>query len=87
MVTQSAGGGWFQYNVIRVYELEGEKFLDPEAIGLLPFTALMKPPAGMTAQAWVEKCIETTQAADVDSEMQGNPFIWSLGFREFSSSA
>ena len=31
----------------------------------------MKPPEDMTPQAWVEKCIETTQAADVDSEMQG----------------
>ena len=38
------GGGWFQYNVIRIYELEGAEFLDPEAVGLLPFTALMKPP-------------------------------------------
>ena len=65
------GGGWFQYNVIRVYDLEGERFLDPGAIGLLPFTALMKPPEDMPPRAWVEKCIETTQAADVDSEMQG----------------
>ena len=31
----------------------------------------MKPPEDMIPQAWVEKCIETTQAADVDSEMQG----------------
>ena len=62
------GGGWFQYNVIRVYELAGEAFLDPEAIGLLPFTALMTPPADMTPRAWVEKCIETTQAAAVDRE-------------------
>ena len=62
------GGGWFQYNVIRVYELAGEAFLDPEAIGLLPFTALMTPPADMTPRAWVEKCIETTQSAAVDRE-------------------
>ena len=65
------GGMWFQYNVIRIYELEGESFLDPEAVGLLPFTALMKPPVGMTPQAWVEKCIETTQTVDVDKEMRG----------------
>ena len=64
------GGGWFQYNVIRIYELAGEAFLDPEAVGLLPFTALMKPPADMTPQAWVEKCIQTTQAADVSREMR-----------------
>ena len=44
--------------------------MDPEAVGLLPFTALMKPPADMTSQAWVEKCIETTQSADVDTEMR-----------------
>ena len=65
---EQRGGGWFQYNVIRVYELAGEAFLDPEAVGLLPFTALMKHPADMTPQAWVEKCIETTQSADVDRE-------------------
>ena len=51
-----------------MYELEGEAFLDPEAVGLLPFTALMKPPADTPPQVWVEKCIETTQAADVDSQ-------------------
>ena len=62
------GGVRFAYNVIRMYELEGEAFLDPEAVGLLPFTALMKPPADMPPQVWVEKCIETTQAADVDSQ-------------------
>ena len=32
------GGGWFQYNVIRIYELL-KAFLDAEAVGLLPFTA------------------------------------------------
>ena len=67
---EQRGGGWFQYNVIRVYELEGEDFLDPEAVGLLPFTALMKPPPNMTPHAWVEKCIETTQSANVDREMR-----------------
>ena len=67
---EQRGGVWFQYNVIRIYELAGEAFLDPEAVGLLPFTALMKPPDDMTSQAWVEKCIETTQAADVSREMR-----------------
>ena len=64
------GGGWFQYNVIRIYELAGEEFLDAEVVGLLPFTALMKPPEDMPPYTWVEKCIETTQAADVDKETQ-----------------
>ncbi len=69
---EELGGISFRYNVIRVYDLPGEAFLDPAAIGLLPFTALMKPPADMTPQAWVEKCIETTQAADVSREMRAN---------------
>ena len=30
----------------------------------------MKHPPDMTPQAWVEKCIEATQSADVDSKMQ-----------------
>lgn len=67
---EQRGGGWFQYNVVRIYELEGQDFLDPGAVGLLPFTALMKHPPDMTPQVWVEKCIETTQAANVDSKMQ-----------------
>ncbi len=50
------GGVRFHYNVLHIYELEGEAFLDPEAVGLLPFTALMKPPADTTPKAWIEKC-------------------------------
>ena len=67
---EQRGGGWFQYNVIRIYELPGEAFLDPEAVGLLPFTALMKHPTDLTPRTWVEKCIETTQSAEVDSKMR-----------------
>ena len=62
------GGLWFKYNVIRLYALEGKTFLDAASVGLLPFTPLMKPPAGMTPETWVEKCIETTQAANVDKQ-------------------
>ena len=65
------GGGWFKYNVIRVYDLEGEAFLAAAAVGLLPFTALMKPPADMTTEAWVEKCVQTTHQASVDQETRG----------------
>ena len=65
------GGGWFKYNVIRMYELEGEAFLDPEALGLLPFTALMKPPADLTAETWIERCVQTTQQASVDKQTRG----------------
>ena len=65
------GGVEFTYNVIRVYELEGEAFLDPEALGLLPFTALMKPPAGMAPNVWIERCMRTAQAAPTDKETRG----------------
>ncbi len=65
------GGVEFWYNVIRVYELEGEAFLDPEALGLLPFTALMKPPADLTAEAWIQRCVRTTQQASVDKQTRG----------------
>ncbi len=67
---EQLGGVSFRYKVIRMYDLEGKDFLDPEAVGLLPFTALMKHPEDMTPKAWVEKCIETTLAADVDSNEQ-----------------
>ena len=65
------GGLRFTYNVIRVYELEGESYLDPGNAGLLPFTPLMRPPTGTTPKAWVERCIETTQAALVDNRTRG----------------
>ena len=55
-----------KYKVIRLYALDGEAVLDTQAIGLLPFTPLMVPPAGMPAEAWVRKCVEATQAAPVD---------------------
>ena len=68
---EETGGLRFKYNVIRVYELEGEAYLDPGSVGLLPFTPLMQPPSGMTSEAWVETCIETTKAAPVDKQTRG----------------
>ena len=65
------GGIQFKYNVIRMYELDGEAYLDSDALSLLPFTALMRPPSGMSSEAWVEKCIETTRAASVDGRTRG----------------
>ena len=63
----SQGGLWYKYTVIRLAELEGISFLDAASVGLLPFTPLMRPPAGMTGEAWVEKCVETTLSAQVDN--------------------
>ena len=36
-----------RYKVIRLIEIEGQAILDRQAPGLLPFTPLMQPPAGM----------------------------------------
>jgi len=60
-----------KYKVIRLYALDGgSRFgyagLDTQTIGLLPFTPLMVPPAGMPAEAWGRKCVEATQAAPAD---------------------
>ena len=65
---EARGGLWFKYTVIRLYELEAELFLDAASVGLLPFAPLMKPPTGMTARTWVQKCVETVQTAAVDNQ-------------------
>ena len=63
------------YQVIRLADLEGESFLEAESVGLLPFTPLMKPPEGMDAETWLEKCVEKTVAAPVDSQTRGTLFF------------
>ena len=59
------------YQVIRLADLEGESFLDAASVGLLPFTPLMKPPEGMNTEAWLERCVEKTVAAPVDTQTRG----------------
>ena len=61
----------YKYQVIRLADLEGESFLETASVGLLPFTPLMKPPEGMDAETWLEKCVEKTVAAPVDSQTRG----------------
>ncbi len=60
-----------KYQVIRLAELEGESFLDAASVGLLPFTPLMKPPEDLNTEAWLQKCVETTESAQVDSQTRG----------------
>ena len=59
------------YQVIRLADLEGESFLDAASVGLLPFTPLMKPPEGMNTEAWLERCVEKTVVAPVDTQTRG----------------
>ncbi len=60
-----------KYQVIRLADLEGELFLDAVSVGLLPFTPLMKPPEGMNTEAWLQKCVEKTESAPVDTQTRG----------------
>ncbi len=50
-----------QYRVIRLIEIEGERVLESEQSGLIPFTPLMKPPEGMALDAWLHQCIHTAR--------------------------
>ena len=59
------------YQVIRLADLEGESFLDAASVGLLPFTPLMKPPEGTDKEAWLERCVEKTVGAPVDTQTRG----------------
>ena len=59
------------YQVIRLADLEGEAFLDAASVGLFPFTPLMKPPEGMNKEAWLERCVEKTVGAPVDTQTRG----------------
>ena len=61
-----------RYKVIRLSEIEGQAVLEMQAPGLLPFTPLMEPPAGMDPERWMQECIDTTRAAPVDQTTQAD---------------
>lgn len=61
-----------RYKVIRLIEIEGQSVLEMQAPGILPFTPLMKPPAGMDLEHWVQECVNITMDAPVDQETQGD---------------
>ncbi|RKU27344.1 hypothetical protein C6497_11380 [Candidatus Poribacteria bacterium] len=50
--------------------MEGESYLDSASVGLLPFTPLMRPPLNLNTEGWLQKCVETTKSAPVDSQTQ-----------------
>lgn len=43
-----------------------------QAPGILPFTPLMKPPAGMEIQQWAKECVDATLATPVDQRTRGD---------------
>ena len=55
-----------QYKVLRLSEIDGQALVQGGPSGLLPFTPLMKPPAGLAAEAWLRQCIQATQAVPLD---------------------
>lgn len=61
-----------RYKVIRLIEIEGQSVLKRQAPGLLPFTPLMQPPAGMGLKRWVQECVDITMAVPVDQETQAD---------------
>ena len=61
-----------RYKVIRLIEIEGQAILEMQAPGLLPFTPLMQPPAGMDLECWVQECVDVTRDAPVDQQTQAD---------------
>jgi hypothetical protein len=58
-----------RYQVIRFAEMDGQEILDKkESVGLLPFSALMKMPEGVTKEEWLRRCTKTVLSIDMDSE-------------------
>ena len=61
-----------QYKVIRLSELDGQRILDGEHIGLLPFAPLMQSPVGVDAEAWLRQCVHRAQEVSMDETVKAN---------------
>ena len=48
------------YNVLKIWEFDGEELLSKRILGLLPFTPLMQP-EGVSDQEWLGKCVRTIE--------------------------
>ena len=78
-------GGYFQdvpghrfiveYQVIRLDEIDGASILEAAQPGLMPFTPLMKPPAGMSKVEWTGRCVEVTQSLPLDPARRNNLLV------------
>ena len=53
------------YRVVRLIELDGPSVLELQSPGLMPFTPLMRPPDGMSAERWLQECIDATSSLSV----------------------
>ena len=61
-----------QYQVIRLSELDGQRILDEGHSGLIPFTPLMQPPAGVEAEGWLRQCVNRAQEVPMDETFKAN---------------
>ncbi len=59
-----------EYKVFRLIELEGQPILDGKNAGLIPFTPLMKPPAGVENEQWLRYCVQTADNLDVPNKAE-----------------
>ena len=59
-----------QYRVLRLTEMNGQALLDPDRVGLVPFAALMKPPASVEAPEWIRRCVRTIETGSQDEVQQ-----------------
>ncbi len=59
-----------QYKVIRLIEIDGQRILDAGSAGLLPFSPLMQPPAGVDDEAWLRQCVNRAQAVPMDEALK-----------------
>ena len=67
-----------EYQVIRLYELDGQSVLDAANVGLIPFAPLMQPPADTEGIAWVQQCIEATRGLPL-APLSRPDYLTSLG--------
>ena len=61
-----------QYKVIRLIEVEGQRVLDTDHSGLIPFASLMKPPEGMGSEAWFGACVDRATDLPLDESVKGD---------------
>jgi hypothetical protein len=51
-----------EYNVIKIWDFDGEYILAKRILGLLPFVPLMQP-EGVSDEEWLGKCVRTIEEA------------------------
>ena len=59
---------FIEYQVLRLIEIDGEPILDAKPAGLIPFTPLMKRPAGVDSEEWFRRCVQTADSIDVPNK-------------------